>query len=255
MSICSSIIIFFCRSYSTLSIASSRSSLASDLRDVGTPPPSSPLAPPPPAENKATPPADSFPLPPENPSEDKDKQRSHSPTPQPEQLQGENRDTAAPLSTSDGVQPPPEINVETADSEWVTIPHPPSTTEELSRQLSLSEAGAQVEASEREDGEGEGTKKEDDFGDFQGVEGVVEVATTIATAASSNGDSAQSEAAGGQSRNSSGKIEEEGSQENHQEADQPPSLNPTDTTTTNLQTAPNTETATGMLCGSLALRT
>ena len=174
-------------------MASSRSSLASDLHDVGTPAPSSPLPPP----------DSSTPLP---PAEDQDnKQRSHSPTPQPpsssSQVQEENGETTGATSISTTAPTnPPEISIQSTEDTTITGV---SDTEQgtVAQQLSLSEAGAQVEeASAREEGEGMKEKEvgkekgveegEEAFGDFQGAEGVTsEVPVTSSSVATAVLDS------------------------------------------------------------------
>ena len=163
---------FSYRSYSTLSIASSRSSLASDIHDISTPAPSSPVVALPP-DVKDMPPASSTPIPPENSIEGHEKRHSRSPTPQP-QIHGET--FVEPSSTINDANPP-EINIQGADVEQSTVSNPPSTTESTNQQLSLTEAGAQVAAAENSNGDVEGTKKDDDFGEFQEAEGVPEAVT------------------------------------------------------------------------------
>lgn len=180
-------------------MASSRSSLASDLHDVGTPAPSSPLPPP----------DSSTPLP---PAEDQDnKQRSHSPTPQPpsssSQVQEENGETTGATSVSTTAPTnPPEISIQSTEDTTITGV---SDTEQgtVAQKLSLSEAGAQVEeASAREEGEGMKEKEvggkekgvgegeeEEAFGDFQGAEGVTSevpvTSSSVATAVLDSGSS------------------------------------------------------------------
>ena len=230
---------FSYRSYSTLSIASSRSSLASDLHDVGTPAPSSPL--PPPDVNKDTHPASSTPVPPE----DQEKQRSHSPTPQPpppSQTQAENEETGA-TSTSTALTNPPEISVQGAeDNEQGSVPN--TTNESTAEQPSLSEAKAQVEASATNDIEGtkerEKEGEEDAFGDFQGAEGVSAAVTDTTL-----GEPSQNSATDGGASQAPSQVE--GDKENLPEAEVTPhpsslSANLTDTATNLQQTSPDTVT-------------
>ena len=230
------------RSYSTLSVASSRSSLASDLHDVSTPAPSSPLPPP----------DSSTPFPPED-QDNKQQRSSRSPTPQQppsssSQVQEENRETGA-TSTSSTTAPtiPPEISVQSAEDS--TVIGGLDTTEGTAvQQLSLSEAGAQVDASVQGEGgemkeevgkeeEGEG---EDAFGDFQGAEGVLPAAAPVTlTTALLDGDNSQAvasaDAGGGeQPQSMAGISQTPGQVENTQEVEHSLSTNLTDATT-NLQ--------------------
>ncbi len=188
-------------------MASSRSSLASDLHDVGTPGPSSPLPPP----------DSSTPL----PQKDQDnKQRSRSPTPQPptssSQVQEENGETGATLTSAIAPTNPPEISVQSTED--TTITGVSDTAEDtVAHQLSLSEAGAQVEASTRDEGEEmkekevgkeNGIEEEEGFGDFQGAEGVMSAAPVTSSTAvldsgsspTEDGEQPQSAAAGSASQ-------------------------------------------------------
>lgn len=230
------------RSYSTLSVASSRSSLASDVHDVGTPAPSSPFPPP----------DSSTPFPPED-QDNKQQRSSRSPTPQPpsssSQAQEEDRETGA-TSTSSTTAPtiPPEISVQSAEDS--TVIGGLDTTEDTAvQQLSLSEAGAQVDASVRGEGgemkeevgkEEEMGEGEDAFGDFQGAEGVLPAAAPVtSTTALLDGDNSQTvasaDAGGGeQPQSMAGISQTPGQVENTQEVEHSLSTNLTDAAT-NLQ--------------------
>ena len=236
-------------------MASSRSSLASDLHDVGTPAPSSPFPPP----------DSSTPLPPED--QDK-KQRSRSPTPQPQvqsqpppsssQVQEESTETGAISTSTTAPISPPEISVQSAEDGTITGISNTTSEGTAAQQLSLSEAGEQVEASVRDEGEGikeikkEEEEEEDAFGDFQGAEGVMPAAAATTTLDSG---STQTEApAGEQSQSTAGSASQTPSQmENAQEAGYPSSFdtNLTDTATNLQQTSPDTVTGTyGHVCSS-----
>ena len=238
-------VIFFTRynrSYSTLSIASSRSSLASDLHDVGTPPPSSPL--PTTIDSKDTP----TPAPAGNSSEGQEKRHSHSATPQPHpstpsQPQGDNSETGV---SQDGAKPP-EINVQGPESDQTTT----------QQQLSLSEAGSQVEDFVViESGSGvEETKKDDDFGDFQGA---VSEGTAVAVATTTeSGDSVSPLGAVGDVSQASPGTETGGvsQEEVHQEGSGPlGDVNSTTEASTNLpHPTPDTATSTGTFCVYMCL--
>lgn len=219
------------RSYSTLSIASSRSSLASDLHDVGTPPPSSPL--PTTNDSKDTP----TPAPTGNSSEGREKRRSRSATPQPHpsEPQGNNGETGV---SQDGAKAP-EISVQGPESEQTTT----------QPQLSLEEAGSQVvDFVVIESGSGvEEMKKDDDFGDFQGAMGEGTAAAIVTTTQSSDSVS-PSEAVGDVPQASpdaeAGGVSQE---EVHQEGGPSADVNSTVEASTNLpQPVTDTATSTGM---------
>lgn len=132
---------------------------------------------------------------------------------------------------------PPEINVQGADdSEWVSVSYPPqnSSTEVTSQQMTLSEAGAQVEASANSGGNGTGdidsgtTNKEDDFGDFQGADSGPPTA-----AAEPSGGSAQSN------------VQSTGNNTQEKDGRQEPASIVTESTA-NLQPQANSVTLTGM---------
>ena len=220
------------RSYSTLSIASSRSSLASDLHDVGTPPPSSPL--PTTNDSKDTP----TPAPTGNSSEGREKRHSRSATPQPHpsQPQGNNGETGVSQDSAKA----PEISVQGPESEQTTT----------QPQLSLEEAGSQVEdfvVVESASGV-EAVKKDDDFGDFQGAVGEGTGAAIVPTTQSSDSVSPSEAVVGDVSQASPDAEAVSVSQgEVHQEGGPSADVNSTAEASTNLpQSTPDTATSTGM---------
>ena len=220
----------YCRSYSTLSIASSRSSLASDLHDAGTPVPSSPVPPPPPPPDM--PPASSISVPPEDSLENQEKHHSRSPTPQPElqpqlqplHLQGEK--DLDPSSALDGTEHP-KINVQSADGEYSTVLNPTSTVEDSTQKISMTEGGTQVDVEATTSNDGG-----DDFGDFQMVERVTEAATAAAVGSGTEVHQATTE-------DSQGKVKDVG------ETQPSLSTNLTDTTTNLQQIATEIAAVTG----------
>ena len=195
---------------------------------MGTPPPSSPL--PPPVGSKDTPPQPgSIPAPVGNSSEGQEKRHGRSVTPQPEatpsQLQGDDSEIGP---VQDGAKPP-EINVQSPESEQNTA-----------QQLSMSEAGAQVEEFVVIESNVEGTKKEgEDFGDFQGAVGE-ETAAVTTGAAAAMGDVSQVSPS-----TEVGTVDEVSQGRLPQESGPPPSLTSTDMTTNLQQPTPDTATVTG----------
>lgn len=183
-------------------------------------------------------------------------QRSRSPTPQPQaesqplpssQAQEENTETGAISTSTTAPTSPPEISVQSAEDS--TIIGISNTTSEgtAAQQLSLTEAGAQVEASVRDESEGiketrQKEEEEDAFGDFQGAEGVLPTAdttTALTPTEAPPGEQSQSTA------DSASQMP--GQTENAQEVEYSSSLstNPTDTATNLQQTSPDTVTGMG----------
>lgn len=173
------------------------------------------------------PPASSTPVPPEDSLQNQEKGHSRSPTPQPEPqpqslpLPGEK--DVNPSSAPDGTECP-EIKVQSADGENSTVFNPSGTAEES---ISLSEAGSQVriEAATSNDGG-------DDFGDFQVVERVPDVATEASVSSSTEVPQPITES-------SQGKDQEVG------ETQPSLSTNLTDTATNLQQTTPDGAAVTG----------
>ena len=200
---------------------------------MGTPPPSSPL--PTPVDSKDTP----TPAPAGNSSEGQEKRHSRSATPQPHpsapsQPQGDNVETGV---SQDGAKPP-EINVQGPESDQTAT-----------QQLSLSEAGSQVEDFVVIESSGgvEATKKEDDFGDFQGAVGEGTAAAMETTTQSS--DSAHPSGVVGDVPQASQEAEPSGVSQGevHQEGGPSADVNSTTEAPTNLpQPTPDTATSTGM---------